>query len=176
MPDKFDPCLLSPFRNRLEALQVFEFLTGHELFEMKTNPEEGLDSVTSCHLWQMLCWTQDRISRVQVEASTLGTQYFDLPDTPDDPWCWFLLLNYEPCIDDSRNTSGNLKGRPRIYNSPIWAIIRKYDVLEEEDVFATANLIKRCLLFNPLARASAQELLQDPWFQDAEGSSEDRLL
>ncbi|GLB43876.1 putative kinase-like protein [Lyophyllum shimeji] len=102
---------------------IFEFITGSALFEMKPYPEEGLDE-TTCHLWQMLCWTQDRITREQVEASKLGTQYFDLPDNPDDPFC-------------------NLKGRPRIYNSPFWALLKRYNVLEEADVFATAKFMQR---------------------------------
>ncbi|KAF8062371.1 kinase-like protein [Lyophyllum atratum] len=120
---------------------TFEFVAGSGLFEMKPHPEEGLDE-TTCHLWQMLCWTQDRITREQVEASKLGTQYFDLPDS-------------------------KLKGRPRIYSSPIWLLIKQYDVLEEADVFATANFMRRCLMLNPNERATAQELLEDPWWQDS---------
>ncbi|KAF8067837.1 kinase-like domain-containing protein, partial [Lyophyllum atratum] len=127
---------------------IFEFITGSALFEMRSYPEEGLDDETTCHLWQMLCFSQGRVTREQVEASKLGTQYFDIPDNADDSFC-------------------NLKGRPTIYNSPFWSLLKRYNVLEEADVFATATFMQRCLRLNPNERATAQELLDDPWWQDA---------
>ena len=45
---------------------------------------------TTAHLWQILCFTRERITRQQVEATKLGAQYFDLavnPDDVDNPFC-----------------------------------------------------------------------------------------
>lgn len=36
----------------------------------------------------------------------------------------------------------------------------------EEDVLATAAFMQRCLRLNPKDRATAEELLQDRWWQE----------
>ncbi|KIM80030.1 hypothetical protein PILCRDRAFT_542341 [Piloderma croceum F 1598] len=128
---------------------IFEITIGSALFEYKPYPKYALDKTTA-HLWQMLCSTRDRITREQVAASELGALYFDLavnPDDVDNPFC-------------------ELKARPRIYNSPFTAILERYNILEGQDVLATANIMRRCLRLNPKDRATAKELLQDPWWQD----------
>ncbi len=45
--------------------------------------------------------------------------------------------------------------------------LRNYKVLEEEDVLATATFMQRCLRLDPKNRATAEELLQDTWWQGA---------
>jgi hypothetical protein len=63
--------------------------TGSALFEHKPYPKYTLDE-TTVHLWQMLCFTRERITRQQVEESKLGAQYFDLAVNPNDinnPFC-----------------------------------------------------------------------------------------
>jgi serine/threonine protein kinase len=70
-------------------LQIFELVTGSALFEHKPYPKYSLDETTA-HLWQMLCFTRERITRQQVKASKLGARYFDLavnPDDVDNPFC-----------------------------------------------------------------------------------------
>jgi len=79
----FSFCLLT------RLLQIFEFITGSALFEHKPHSQYALDEITA-HLWQILCFTRERITRQQVEASKLGIQYFDLavdPDDVDNPFC-----------------------------------------------------------------------------------------
>jgi hypothetical protein len=69
--------------------QIFEITIGNALFEYKPYPKYALDATTA-HLWQMLCFTRERITREQVTASELGAQYFDLavnPDDVDNPFC-----------------------------------------------------------------------------------------
>ncbi|KAF9506102.1 hypothetical protein BS47DRAFT_1378152 [Hydnum rufescens UP504] len=46
------------------------------------------------------------------------------------------------------------------------ATCSKYNVLEDEDALAMAVIMQRCPHLNPKDRATAQELLQDPWWQD----------
>ncbi|KAG2350165.1 kinase-like protein [Suillus weaverae] len=49
-------------------------------------------------------------------------------------------------------------------NQPFETSIRCYHVIEEEDVLSTAALMRRYLRLGPANRASAAELLADPWF------------
>jgi serine/threonine protein kinase len=64
---------------------------------------------------------------------------------------------------------GDLNTHPPIFNNPFAASLRNYKVkvLQEADVLATAKIMQRCLRLNPKDRASAEELLQDPWWQGA---------
>lgn len=95
------------------------------------------------HLWQMLCFT-----RGQVNSSKFGTQYFDLAVKPND-------------ID---NSFCDLKAHAPVFNNPFARSLRNYKVLQEADVLTTANIMQRCLRLNPKDRATAEELLQDPWW------------
>jgi len=129
---------------------IFELTIGNALFQYQPNPKYGLDETTA-HLWQMLGFTRERITREQVESSKLGAQYFDLPVNPngvDNPFC-------------------DLKADPPTLNYPFTTCLRNYKVLEEEDVLATAKIMQRCLRLNPKDRVTAEELLQDPWWQGA---------
>lgn len=59
-----------------------------------------LDEPTG-HLWQMLCFTRERITREQVNSSKLGAQYFDLivkPNDIDNPFCLSFCFGYSCCI------------------------------------------------------------------------------
>ena len=67
-------------------LQIFEFTTGRALFECRPFLEYGLDPSTA-HLWQMLCFTRELMTREQANSSKLGAQYFDLDVRPESPIC-----------------------------------------------------------------------------------------
>jgi hypothetical protein len=74
--------------------QIFELTIGGALFEYKPYAERGLDEATG-HLWQMLCFTRERMTREQVTSSKLGAQYFDLAvnaNNIDDPFCLSFCL------------------------------------------------------------------------------------
>jgi hypothetical protein len=152
-------------------LQIFELTIGNALFEYRACPEYSLDETTA-HLWQILGFTRERMTREQVESSKLGAQYFDLavnPDDVDNPFCLSSLLwLHISCWTLTQQISGDLKAHPPTLIFPFVAIIRKYKVLEEEeDVLAMAKIMQRCLRLNPKDRATAEELLQDPWWQGA---------
>lgn len=85
---------------------------------------------------------------MQVESSRLGTEYFilDKNNNVDNPFC-------------------NFKADVPILDNPFAASLRNYKVIDEEDVLATAKIMQRCLRLNPDDRATAMELLQDPWWQ-----------
>ncbi|EDR12112.1 uncharacterized protein LACBIDRAFT_311109 [Laccaria bicolor S238N-H82] len=125
---------------------IFEFNTGASLFKYIPFPEYKLDEPTG-HLWQMLCFTRERMLSDQVNSSKLGAHSF------------------EPSVDNPMFS--DLKAHPTIFNNPFTLSLRNYKVMGEEDVLATANIIKRCLRLNPKDRATAEELLQDPWFHGA---------
>lgn len=55
-----------------------------------------------------------------------------------------------------------------VTHTPFEVIIRKYRALEKgEDVLALTNITERCLRVNPADRATALELLEDPWWEGA---------
>ena len=56
--------------------QAFEFVTGAGLFEYQPYDQHGLDAAGG-HLWQMMCFTGERFTPEQLQASTNASQYFD---------------------------------------------------------------------------------------------------
>lgn len=56
--------------------QAFEFVTGAGLFEYQPYEQQGLDAPGG-HLWQMMCFTGERFTPEQLQASTNASQYFD---------------------------------------------------------------------------------------------------
>ncbi|KAF8808766.1 kinase-like protein [Phlegmacium glaucopus] len=143
--------LQGPWDNKVDiwafGCLIFELIVGSAFFEYKSYPEYMLDEPTG-HLWQMLCFTRERMTREQVNSSKLGAQYFVHPNDIDDPFCY-------------------LKAHAPIFNNPFAMSLRNYGVLQEPDVLATAKIMQRCLRLNPKDRATAEELLQDPWWHGA---------
>jgi len=139
------------------------------LFEYKPYPEYTLDEPTG-HLWQMLCFTRERMTREQVDSSKLGAHYFDLavkPNDIDNPFCLSFYLVTIFALSTYTTNPGNLKAHPPVFNNPFARSLRNYKVLQEADVLATAKIMQRCMRLNPKDRATAEELLQDPWWHDA---------
>ena len=66
-------------------IQVFELAVGRELFEYTAYEKHGLDAPAG-HLWQMMCFTGERFTPEQLQASDLAAQYFDstCPSCPLD--------------------------------------------------------------------------------------------
>jgi serine/threonine protein kinase len=63
---------------------------------------------------------------------------------------------------------GNLRADLQLINYPFELSLRVYNVIEESDIVFTATLMRRCLHLDPKDRASAEELLTDPWFVGVE--------
>ncbi|KAF8573007.1 kinase-like protein [Ramaria rubella] len=116
---------------------VFELVTGRALFKYEPYPKYNLDEPTYL-LYQMMCYTGEDFSAEQLTVSALASKYFD--------------------------TTCNLKSRPPLFDYPFESSIRVYKVIDEAEVVSIANLMRRCLRLNPAQRASAAELLSDPWF------------
>ncbi|KAK0455646.1 kinase-like protein [Desarmillaria tabescens] len=120
---------------------IFELITGRALFKYELDPKLNLDEPNHI-LYQMLCYTCKDIRAQQLMVSALADQFFD--------------------------TNCNLKAIPRLMDYPFEISIRSYKVIEEADVLSTAALMLRCLRLDPAQRASADELLSDPWFNGVE--------
>ncbi|KAG1872191.1 kinase-like protein [Suillus subluteus] len=88
--------LKSPWNEKVDiwafGCMIFELLTGRDLFAYKAFPEYNLDEPTG-HLWQMLCFTCENMTRMQVKLSRLGTKYFILNKNIDNPFCRYPLVS-----------------------------------------------------------------------------------
>ncbi|KAG0703071.1 kinase-like protein [Suillus ampliporus] len=116
---------------------IFELITGRSLFKFQPWPPLNLDAMNYI-LWQMIGYTGEDFSPEQLAVSERAAELFD-----------------ETCY---------LKSNPPIHDHPFELSIRAYEVVKEEDVRSTAALMRRCLRLDPANRASAAELLEDPWF------------
>ncbi|KAI0315032.1 kinase-like domain-containing protein [Amylostereum chailletii] len=116
---------------------VFQFVVGSCLFRYRPFPKLNLDE-PNYHLYQMLCYTCEDFSGAQLAASAFAEKFFDL--------------------------TCNLKSDPHLVDYPWEKSLRGYKILEEGDVLSTGALMRRCLRLDPAQRASAAELLSDPWF------------
>lgn len=62
---------------------------------------------------------------------------------------------------------GWIKGGPPIANASFTSALRTFVDLSEDDVLSTVAFMHRCLRLDPAERPSADELLKDPWFNNA---------
>ncbi|KAK0430418.1 kinase-like protein [Armillaria borealis] len=122
---------------------IFELVTGGALFKYVPCPKFGLDE-PNFMLYQMICFTGEDFGSQQLSVSPLAGQFFDSTCT---------------C---------NLKANPPILDFPFDLSIKRLKVIEEADVLPIAALMRRCLRLDPAQRASAAELLSDPWFDGVE--------
>ncbi|PBK92967.1 kinase-like protein [Armillaria gallica] len=116
---------------------VFELVTGGALFRYIPCPKFGLDE-PNFMLYQMICYTGEDFSSELLSVSPLAGQFFD--------------------------STCNLKGNPPILDYPFDLSIKKLKVVDEADVLPIAALMRKCLRLDPAQRATAAELLSDPWF------------
>ncbi|SJK98279.1 uncharacterized protein ARMOST_01542 [Armillaria ostoyae] len=120
---------------------IFELVTGDALFKYVPCPKFGLDE-PNFMLYQMICYTGEDFGSQQLLVSPLAGQFFD--------------------------STCNLKANPPILDFPFDLSIKRLKVIEEADVLPIAALMRRCLRLDPAQRASAAELLSDPWFDGVE--------
>ncbi|KAF9030184.1 kinase-like protein [Hymenopellis radicata] len=119
--------------------QIFELLTGRPPFQF----QPGLDlSETGFLLWQMAAVTGDRFEPEFLEKCSKTSPFFE----PDGSHKGSL-----PVPD--RSVAYCLKSSQRF-------------VGQEELLAPAAAVISRALRIDPDKRASAEELLKDPWFED----------
>ncbi|KAG1784135.1 kinase-like protein [Suillus placidus] len=115
---------------------IFELTIGQPFFRFRPFPPLDLDEINYM-LHQMIGYTCQDFSLEQLAVSQRAADFFD--------------------------EIGYLKSALR-EDQPFETSIRCYHVIEEEDVLSTAALMRRCLRLDPTNRASAAELLADPWF------------
>ncbi|TFK33777.1 kinase-like protein [Crucibulum laeve] len=116
---------------------IFELVTGHGLFRYEPLEKYKLDP-EHFMLYHMVCYTGEQFRAEQLMVSSRAARFFD--------------------------TECNLRTSPPLIKYPLEVAIRRYKVIEEPDIYSTAALMRRCLRLNPENRASASELLVDPWF------------
>ncbi|KAF8885738.1 kinase-like domain-containing protein [Infundibulicybe gibba] len=116
---------------------VFELVIGRRLFKYEPYEKYGLDEDSNI-LYQMMCYTCESFEPEQLTASSLAANFFN-------PTC-------------------DLIPKPPMLDYPFEISIRSYEILQEEDVLSTAAFMRRCLRLDPTQRASAADLLSDPWF------------
>ncbi|KAK0448897.1 kinase-like protein [Desarmillaria tabescens] len=120
---------------------VFELITGHALFKYDLLPKFDFDGFTYI-LYQMICFTGEDFGAQQLTVSPLADKYFD--------------------------STCNLRANHPLVDYPFEISIRRRKVIEEADVLSTAAFMRRCLRLDPAQRASAAELLSDPWLNGVE--------
>ncbi|KAJ3885396.1 kinase-like protein [Lentinula edodes] len=116
---------------------AFEFLCGRQLFKKRSYSEHLLDTVGG-HLWRMQCFTDEKFDVEQLKNSELGYTYFD--------------------------ASCQLKSRPPLLSHTVSKILASFNILDTEQLGTTASFLHRCLRLDPHNRASAEELLDDPFW------------
>lgn len=60
----------------LAFLQVFELITGQNLFKYEPYPDRSLDAAAG-HLWQMICFTGKKFQPKRLSWSHRATQYYE---------------------------------------------------------------------------------------------------
>ncbi|KAJ6600465.1 kinase-like protein, partial [Mycena vulgaris] len=124
---------------------VFEFAVSRSLFEYRVNAKYGLTEVENM-LYQMILLTGEESFRAaQLSVCPLAGEYF--------------------------NAACQLKKEPPVFQWPLEDMIGRHGkTMPSNDVSAMATLMRRCLRLSPDARATAEELLQDPWLEGADDS------
>ena len=61
---------------------------------------------------------------------------------------------------------GELRKHPTIFHWPIKALIKEWNIVNDEEALALTNFVERCLQLDPGDRPTANDLLSDPWFDD----------
>ncbi|KAF7364237.1 Serine/threonine-protein kinase SRPK [Mycena sanguinolenta] len=77
-------------------------------------------------------------------------------------------LSVWPLTGEYFNTACQLKKEPIVFQWPLEDMIgRNGRAIPSTDVFAMGKLMRRCLRLSPDDRATAEELLHDPWLEGA---------
>ncbi|KAG1889218.1 kinase-like protein [Suillus subluteus] len=143
-PDLRPPEIIigSPWNEKVDiwtfGCLIFEIVTHRHFFKLEPLPELNLDPTTS-QLRQMISYTEEDFSPEQLTAGQQSAQFF--------------------------KADCDLIAEVPVPNFPIEWAIGCYHVIGEEEVVPMATLMRRCLRLDPANRASAAELLSDPWFE-----------
>ncbi|KAJ7083288.1 kinase-like protein [Mycena belliarum] len=122
---------------------VFELAVSRSLFQYRVNQKHGLTEVENM-LYQMILLTGDESFRAaQLSVCPLAGDYF--------------------------NAGCQLKKEPPVFQWPLEDVIGTHGkAIPPTEVSAMAEFMHRCLRLDPDERATADELLQDPWLEGAD--------
>ncbi|KAJ7115880.1 kinase-like domain-containing protein [Mycena epipterygia] len=122
---------------------VYELALGKSLFKYVVNDKYRLTEAENI-LYQMILFTGEESFRAaQLSVCPLAGDYF--------------------------NAECQLK-EPIVFQWPLEDVIsRNGKAIPSTDVSAMAKLMRRCLRLNPDDRATADDLLQDPWLEGVDG-------
>ncbi|KAI0709096.1 kinase-like domain-containing protein [Earliella scabrosa] len=117
---------------------VYELATSQSLFRYQTNDKFGLTEVENM-LYQMQLHTGADFEPAQLSASPLAGEFF--------------------------GANCQLQKEPTLFEWGLESLISVQKVVPSNEVPALAAVIGRCLRLDPADRATAEELLGDPWFE-----------
>ncbi|KAI0076267.1 kinase-like protein [Panus rudis PR-1116 ss-1] len=125
---------------------IFEIITTDPLFVYAPSNIHHLDE-DSFLLYQMMCFTCEEFSAQQLVASEDAPKFF--------------------------GHDRNLKQRPPLMAVPVEQCLKEHRTerslsISDEDINAIGAIMRRCLHLDPMQRASAAELLSDPFFYGVE--------
>jgi serine/threonine protein kinase len=132
---------------------------SRSLFKYRVNEKHNLTEVENM-LYQMILFTGEESFRAaQLSVWPLASEYFNAA-------CTFLTSI--PRMVSIDIDVGQLKKEPTVFQWPLEDMIsRNNKAILSADVSAIAKFMHRCLRLNPDDRATAEELLQDPWLEGA---------
>ncbi|SJL03905.1 uncharacterized protein ARMOST_07262 [Armillaria ostoyae] len=123
---------------------AYEIVTGMPLFNTKEGNVDGVHlDTTEIMLFQMIAHTREVFLAKQLSVSPLAGHYFN-----------------ETC---------QLKKGPGhyLYQTEHWVVRNSDGDISTDKAKEVVRFMRRCLRLDPEDRASAKELLQDEWFEDA---------
>lgn len=133
---------------------MFELTVGNTLFRWETH--EGWKLNKEEHmLYQMATLTGDKFMPVQLNIWALAPEYF----TEDCESAYIFSVPVKLMF------AGRLKNNPPPIEIPLEDYIAYYRRVDAAEIPAMAALMRRCLCIDPELRATARELLDDPWFR-----------
>ena len=137
--------------------QVYELATSDSLFRYREQPKFGLTEVENM-FFQMQLLTGTDFTPEQLRASPRSGEFFASD-------C--ALLVSISCVACAQLVCiGQLKKKPSLHELSLehWIMSRPAGVPPDEAA-ALASFMRKCMCLNPADRATAEELLGDPWFE-----------
>lgn len=110
-------------------------------------------------LFQMIAHTREVFLAKQLSASPLAGHYFN--ET--------CMAQCSLAYQSLTATVGRLKKEPGhyLYQTEHWVVRNSDGDISPDKAKEVVRFMRRCLRLDPEDRASAKELLQDEWFEDA---------
>ena len=107
-------------------------------------------------LYQMTVLSGDKFTAMQLNVSALAPKYFN---SESESKCIFRSCKTFSSI------TGRLKKEPPALIIPLETYISVFEEVDPAEVPKLADFMRRCLHVDPQKRATALELLKDPWFE-----------